>query len=98
MMAISVVMRFSALNSRDNTVNYCMKVPFQETFFGQETTRFRAGARCRTRYRDIADRTDGECVRIRGLAFRLGLCPVAARLPRGHARQRARRDRGFDSS
>src|SRR6266496_5609979 len=92
MMAISVVMRSSTLLRWINTLNYRLKMLFEETFCGQETGKFRpdgdAGARRRADRRHLADRANRECIRICGLAFRFGVRPLAARLPRRHAGQR----------
>src|SRR4029079_18306466 len=99
MMAISVVMaiRYPWLG-QINTLNYRLKMPFEETFRGQETGKFRRrrGAHRRAGQRHFADRADGECVRIRRLAFRVGVRAVAARLPDCDAGQFARRHRGLD--
>src|SRR5438445_8236324 len=98
MMAISVVMRSETLIRQINTVNYCLKMIFEETFRDQEAAKFHAGAGppYRTGRRDLADRADRERVRICGLAFRFGLRPLAARLPDCHADDCAGRHRGLD--
>src|SRR6266568_6584904 len=98
MMAISVVMRSSTLISESNTLNYRLKMPFEETFCGQETGKFRArgGAHRRADQRHLANRAERERVRICGLAFRFGVREVAARLSGCHADQRAGRHRSLD--
>src|SRR5882724_1805395 len=95
MMAISVVMRSSTLISESNTLNYRLKMPFKETFCGQETGKFRCrrGTNRRAGQRHLADRAERECVRICGLALRFGVRAVAARLSDRHARQFAGRHR-----
>src|SRR5258708_233977 len=98
MMAISVVMRSSTLISESNTLKYRLKMPFEETFCGQETGKFRCrrGANRRAGQRHLAARAERERVRICGLASRFGVREVAARLSGRDADQRARRHRSLD--